>query len=148
MEMIQVKCTNDKCGKKFTKDDVATLRDSGSKIDKKCPTCKKKLTWNVTDRYARKRWYGYLSQDKAMVEYLVVVIFDEFDDKRIDVEIPLLALQFTSDNLLTAHKTVNKEIEGFLMNRYKKQFDNDQQFITPAFHEETVSMKNSVSVWW
>jgi hypothetical protein len=99
-------------------------------------------------RLARKRWYGYLSQDKAMVEYLVLVIFDEFDDKRIDVEIPLLALQFTSDNLLTAHKTVNKEIEGFLMNRYKKHFDNDQQFITPAFHEETVSMKNSVSVWW
>ena len=146
--MILVKCTNDKCGKKFTEDDVATLRDSGIKIDKKCPTCKKKLTWNVTDRYARKRWYGYLSQDKSIVECLILVIFDAFDNKSIDAEIPLLALQFTSDNLLTAHKTASKEIEDYLINRYKKHFVNDQQFITPAFHKETVSVKHSVPVWW
>ena len=146
--MIQVKCTNNKCGKKFTEDDVATLRAKGTKNDKKCLACKKKLTWNITDRYSRKRWYGYLNQDKSKVEYLVLVIFDEFDNKSIDVEIPLLALQFTTDSLQSAHKNTSEAIEDFLTKSYKKHFDNDQQFITPAFHEETVSIKHSVPVWW
>jgi hypothetical protein len=108
----------------------------------------KKLTWNITDRFARKRWYGYLNQDKSTVEYLVLLIIDEFDDKSIDVEIPLLKLFFTTSNYLDAMQTATKSIDEYLMQHHKKSYDNNQQFITAAYCETTEPCKRNVPVWF
>jgi hypothetical protein len=147
--MILFKCIDNKCGKKFSEEDVDALRASGTKILKKCPACQKnKLTWNITNRFARKRWYGYPSQDKSIVEYLVLVIIDEFDDKSIDIEIPLLKLFFTTNDHLAAMQTAIKSIDEYLMQHHRKSYDNNQQFITTAYCETTEPFRHNVPVWF
>jgi hypothetical protein len=148
-KMILIKCNNKKCSKKFSKEDIETLKVDVKKIGKKCPICKaKKLTWNITEKSARKRWYGYLNADKLNIEYLVLLIIDEFDDNSIEVEIPLLQLVFSTDNMLTVHGMASKAIHDYLEQNFGKTYATDHQFVTSAFCEETDSVKYKVPVWW
>ena len=147
--MIFCKCTNKMCGKKLTEDDFKKLQAKNIKKKvKTCPVCKKKLTFNITEKSQRKRWYGYMNTNKLTVEHLVLVILDEFDDESIDVEIPCLNLFFSTNGHLSVLNIANKEIDDYLKKTYGKSYGNEQQFTTIAFCEETVPIKHQVPVWW
>jgi len=146
--MILSKCTNSRCGKKFTEQDIAVLKNEGKKISQICPYCDFKLTFNITEKLERKKWYGYLNPDKTIVEHLVLVVIDQFEDNSTEVEIPLLNLHLTESDRLSGLQSAAKAVNEYLMNQYGLSYGNDHQFVTVAFQDETDSIKNKVPVWW
>jgi DNA-directed RNA polymerase subunit RPC12/RpoP len=146
--MILSKCTSSECGKKFTELDIAGLKNEGKKISQNCPYCDSKLTSNVTEKLERKKWYGYLSPDKTIVEHLVLVVIDQFEDYSTEVEIPLLNLHLSESDRLSGLQVAAEAVSQYLMNQYGLSYKNDHQFVTVAFQDETNPVKHKVPVWW
>lgn len=146
--MILSKCSRGECGKKFTEEDIASLKNEGKKISQNCPYCDSKLTSNNTEKHERKKWYGYLSPDKRIVEHLVLVIIDQFEDYSTEVEIPLLKIHLSQSDRLSALRAAGEAIYDYLIQEYGISYENDHQFMSVAFQDETDSVKHQVPTWW
>ncbi len=152
--MMLLKCTNSECCKKLTEQDIERLKNEGKTIAKKCPDCESKLVSNITEKLERKKWYGYLSEDKTIIEHLVLVVIDQFEDGSTEVEIPLLNLHLSQSDRLSGLQAASEKINDYLTKRYlldgiyKLPYGNDRQFLTVAFQDETNPIKQQVPVWW
>jgi hypothetical protein len=146
--MITSKCTSSECGKKFTEQDIAELKREGKKFSQNCPYCDNKLTSNTTEKLERKKWYGYLNPDKTIVEHLVLVVIDQFEDYSTEVEVPLLNHHISESDRLSGLQAAAKAINDYLLKEYGLSYDNDRQFMTVAYQDETDLMRHKVPVWW
>jgi DNA-directed RNA polymerase subunit RPC12/RpoP len=146
--MILSKCTNPGCGKKFTEQDTADLKNEGKKFSQNCPYCNSKLTSNIMEKLERKKWYGYLNQNRTIVEHLVLVVTDQFEDRSTEVEIPLLNLHLSQSDRLSGLQAATEAINDYLMKEYGLSYGNDRQFVTVAFQDETDPIRQQVPVWW
>lgn len=146
--MILSKCTGSECSKKFTEQDIADLKKEGKKFSQNCPYCDSKLTSNITEKHERKKWYGYLSSDKTIVDHLILVVIDQFEDYSTEVEIPFLNLHLSESDRLSALQTATKAIDDYFVKKQGLFYGSDRQFMTVAFQEETDPIKHQVPVWW
>ena len=146
--MILLKCTNSECCKKVTEEDIEHLKNEGKKFSQNCPYCNSKLTSNIMEKLERKKWYGYLNQDRTIVEHLVLVVTDQFEDRSTEVEIPLLNLHLSQSDRLSGLQAATEAINDYLMKEYELSYGNDRQFVTVAFQDETDPIRQQVPVWW
>jgi DNA-directed RNA polymerase subunit RPC12/RpoP len=90
------KCTG--CKREFTREELEEIqlkqKASKERLRKNvCPDCHKPLKTYDENRF-QKKWYGYLSNDKRMIDHLVLVEFNYYDDDSFEVKVPLLNLTF------------------------------------------------------
>ena len=76
--MENKECKNKKCSKEV------------SWKDEKCPHCKTILKQHVTAPYNQKKWFGYLNENGDIVDHMICVKIDYYDDSSIKIESPLL----------------------------------------------------------
>jgi ssDNA-binding Zn-finger/Zn-ribbon topoisomerase 1 len=149
------KCTG--CKREFTKSELkieiqAKQKASKEKIQKNaCPDCGKQLKKYDESRF-QKKWYGYLNNDKRMIEYLFLVEFKYYIDKdnhdSFEVKVPLLNFTFETEDFSEAINIPDENISIYLKNKYEKTYDSEHKFLTAAFKEETISKKLNVTAWW
>jgi hypothetical protein len=144
------KCTG--CKREFTKEELEDIK-SKQKVRKErplrdvCPDCGKHLkTWDES-RF-QKKWYGYLNDDKKMIDHLVLVEFIYYDDDSFEVKVPLLNLAFETKDFSEAINIPDENISIYLNDKYVKAYDSQHKFLTQAFIEETISEKQNVTAWW
>jgi len=144
------KCTG--CKREFTKKELEKIRSkqkaSKEKLQKNaCPDCHKQLKTYDESRF-QKKWYGYLNNDKRMIEHLVLVEFNYYDDDSFEIKVPLLNLAFETKDFSEAINIPDENILGYLKDKYKKTYDSEDKFLTATFKGETIPQKQSVKVWW
>ena len=106
---------------------------------------------NVTEKSARKRWFGYISSDDPntkKIDYMVLVENTFYDDESAEVRIPLLNLEFEVEDRGSIIASCDEAIERYLMDTYGMQYDNEHQFVTSAFCEEEKKIVRNTDVWW
>ena len=152
--MLFKKCTG--CKREFTKTELkeiqAKQKESKEKWKKNaCPDCEKPLKTYDESRF-QKKGYGYLSNDKRMIDYLVLVEFKYYIDKDKDdsfeVKVPLLNLAFETKDFSEAINMPDENIAIYLKAKYNKLYDGEHKILTQAFIKETISEKQHVTAWW
>jgi hypothetical protein len=144
------KCTG--CKREFTKEEFEEIQ-SKQKASKErllknaCPGCHKALKTYDESRF-QKKWYGYLNNDKRMIEHLVLVEFNYYDDDSFEVKVPLLNLEFETKDFSEAINVPDENISIYLKDKYEKAYDGEHKFLTVAFKKETITEKQNVTVWW
>lgn len=139
--MIQVKCTNDKCH--F----VVTREKAPSTIKyRKCPLCKTLLINNILDPIERKQWHCFLSQDRQIVEYAILVVIDSFSDGSNEVEIPHLNLKFKEQDKLRCINNASREISRLLQMECQNTYDIDHCVLTTAYQNEDESFRRNIPI--
>jgi hypothetical protein len=144
------KCTG--CKREFTREELEEMQAKQKKSKEKllknaCPVCRKPLKTYDESRF-QKKWYGYLSNDKKMIDHLVLVEFIYFDDDSFEVKVPLLNLTFETKDFAEAISTPDKNILIYLKDKYEKSYDGEHKFLTIAFKKETISEEQNVPAWW
>jgi hypothetical protein len=145
------KCTG--CKHEFTKEELeekirSKRKGSKEKLQKNaCPDCHKQLRTYDESRF-QKKWYGYLSNDKRMIDHLILVEFNYYDDDSFEVKVPLLNLVFETEDFSEAINIPDENISIYLKDKYKKAYDGEHKILTQAFIEETISEKKNVAIWW
>ena len=148
--MVFKKCIG--CKREFTKeelDEIQTQQKASKERPPKntCPDCLKPLKTYDESRF-QKKWYGYISNDKRMVEHLVLVEFYYYDDDSFEVRVPLLNLAFETKDFSEAINIPDENISIYLKDKYEKVYSNEHKFLTQAYINETISEKQDVTVWW
>jgi len=148
--MLFKKCTE--CKREFTKEELEEVRSKQKKSKENlpknaCPYCSAPLKTYDESKF-HKKWYGYLSDDKSMIEHLVLVEFKYYDDNSCEVKIPLLDLAFETKNFSEMINIANVDIVAYLRDKYKKVYDGKHIFLTVAWKEEITHEKQNVAVWW
>jgi len=144
------KCTG--CKREFAKEELEKIQSkqkaSKEKLLKKtCPDCQELLKTYDESRY-QKKWYGYLNNNKKIVDHLVLVEFKYYDDDSYEVKIPLLNLAFETKDFAEAINIPDDNISIFLKDKYEKTYDSEHKFLTAAFKKETIAEKQNVTAWW
>lgn len=148
--MILKKCTGCKC--EFTKEELEELQ-SKQKISKErllknsCPHCRKPLKAFDESKF-QKKWYGYLNNDKMIIEHLILVEFSYYDDGSFEVKVPLLNLTVETKDFSEAINIPDEDISIYLKDKYEKAYDGEHKFFTQAFIKETVTEKRNIMPWW
>ena len=83
-----------------------------------------------------------------MIDHLVLVEFNYYDDDSFEVKVPLLNLEFETKDFSEAINIPDENILSYLKDKYKKAYDNEHKFLTAAYKGETIPQKQSVKVWW
>jgi hypothetical protein len=148
--MVFKKCIG--CKREYTKkefDEIKTQQRKSKKRPSKnaCPDCSNPLKTYDEFRF-NKKWYGYISNDKRMVEHLVLVEFHYYDDCSFEIKVPLLNLAFETKDFLHAINNADKNISIYLKEQYEKVYNNEHKFLTQAYINETIPEKQDVLVWW
>lgn len=144
------KCTE--CKRVFTKEELedmlSKLKVSKEKVRKNtCPDCRRPLkTWDES-RF-QKKWYGYLSGDKNVVDHLILVEFNYYDDGSFEVKVPLLDFFIDTKDFSQAFDHPEKEISAYLRDKYNVQYDSEHKFFTQAFIGETTVIRQNVPSWF
>jgi len=144
------KCTG--CKREFTKEELEEIQ-SKQKASKErllknaCPDCRKPLK-TYDERRFQKKWYGYLNNDKRMIEHLVLVEFEYYDDDSFEVKVPLLNLAFETEDFSAAINIPDENISIHLKDKYEKVYNGEYKFLTVAFKKEIITEKQNVPVWW
>jgi len=144
------KCTG--CKREFTKKELEDIKSkekaSKEKLQKNaCPDCHKPLKTYDGSRF-QKKWYGYLNNDKRMIDHLVLVEFKYYDDDSFEVKVPLLNLAFETKDFSEAINIPDENISIYLKDKYNKAYDGEHKFLTQAFIKETITEKQNVTAWW
>ena len=148
--MLFKKCTE--CKREFTKEELEEIQ-SKQKASKErllknaCPVCRKLLKTYDESRF-QKKWYGYLSNDKKMIDHLVLVEFNYYDDDSFEVKVPLLNLAFETKDFSKAINIPDENISIYLKGKYETAYDSEHKILTQAFIKETTSEKQNVTAWW
>ena len=148
--MLFKKCTE--CKREFTKEELEEIQ-SKQKASKEgllkniCPDCRKPLKTYDEGRF-QKKWYGYLNNDKRMIDHLVLVEFNYYDDDSFEVKVPLLNLGFETKDFSEAINIPDENISIYLKDKYEKAYDSEHKILTQAFIKETTSEKKNVTAWW
>ena len=148
--MLFKKCTG--CKREFTKEELEEIQ-SKQKTSKEilmkntCPDCHNPLKTYDESRF-QKKWYGYLNNDKRMIEHLVLVEFKYYDDDSFEVKVPLLNLAFETKDFFEALNLPDEKISTYLKDKYEKAYDGEHKFLTVAFQKETITAKQNVTAWW
>ena len=148
--MLFKKCTG--CKREFTKKELEDIKSkekaSKEKLQKNaCPDCHKPLKTYDESRF-QKKWYGYLNNDKRMIDHLVLVEFKYYDDDSFEVKVPLLNLAFETKDFSEAINIPDENISIYLKDKYNKAYDGEHKFLTQAFIKETITEKQNVTAWW
>jgi len=148
--MLFKKCT--KCKREFTKDELEEIQSKQKKskeslLKNVCPGCRAPLKTYDESRFQNK-WYGYLSNDKRMIDHLVLVEFKYYDDGSLEVKVPLLSLAFETKDFSEAINIPDENISTYLKDKHEKAYDGEHKFLTVAFKKETIAEKQNVPVWW
>ena len=152
--MLFKKCTG--CKREFTREELEELQSKlkilKAKLPKNaCPNCRKQLKTYDESRF-QKKWYGYLDNDKKMIDHLVLVEFKYYIDKdkndSFEVNVPLLNLAFETKDFSEAINIPDENISIYLKDKYEKIYDREHKFLTQAFIKETIAEKQNVTVWW
>ena len=148
--MLFKKCTG--CKREFTKKELEDIKSkekaSKEKLQKNaCPDCHKPLKTYDESRFQIK-WYGYLNNDKRMIDHLVLVEFKYYDDDSFEVKVPLLNLAFETKDFSEAINIPDENISIYLKDKYNKAYDGEHKFLTQAFIKETITEKQNVTAWW
>ena len=148
--MVFKKCTG--CKREFTKAELDDMQAQQKKSKEKpskntCPVCHKPLKTYNESKF-QKKWFGYLSIDKKMVEHLVLVEFHYYNNDSFEVKVPLLNLAFETKNFSEAINTPDENISIYLSDKYHKAYGTEHKFLTQAYINETISEKRDVAVWW
>ena len=144
--MILKKCR--KCKQKFR--NAQELEQLEKAVGKKnvC-TCGSKLITNVTEKSERKKWFGYINPtNMKRIDYMVLIESNFYDDGSIEVTIPLLKLEFETTDRSSMISNSGDHIERHVMDTYGARYDNEHQFITPAYCEEENKILRNTDVWW
>ncbi|MCX5847746.1 MAG: hypothetical protein NTW12_15555 [Deltaproteobacteria bacterium] len=147
--MVFKKCTG--CKREYEKDELEEIQSKQKSSKEKllknaCPCCHKPLKTYDESRF-QKKWYGYLSNDKKMIDHLVLVEFKYYDDDSFDVKVPLLNLEFETKDFSEAINIPDKNISIYLKDKYEKTYDGEHKFLTVAFKKETITEKQNITVW-
>ena len=148
--MLFKKCTG--CKREFTKEELEKIRSKQKapkeKLQKNaCPDCHKQLKTYDESRF-QKKWYAYLNNNKRMIDHLVLVEFDYYDDDSFEVKVPLLNLAFETEDFSAAINIPDENISIYLKDKYEKAYNSEHKFLTIAFKKETIPEKQNVPVWW
>lgn len=144
--MILRKCP--RCKQRFrNKQELEQLEnDVGKKNQCKCGS---KLAANITKEGERKRWFGYISTSNVRkIDYVVLVENIYYDDESVDVRIPLLNLEFETEDRGLVISRCDEYIEQYLIDTYSKKYDKEHQFVTAAYCEEEKKIVRNTDVWW
>jgi hypothetical protein len=144
------KCTG--CKREFTREELEAIlskqKASKEKLPKNaCPDCRAPLKTYDESRF-QKKWYAYLNNNKRMIDHLVLVEFDYYDDDSFEVKVPLLNLAFETKDFSKAINIPDENISTYLKDKYKKTYDSEHKFLTQAFIKETITEKQNVTAWW
>lgn len=144
--MILKKCL--KCKQKFVnRQELEQLEKMVGKKD--ICRCGSKLITNVTEKAERKRWFGYISMENIrQIDYMILVENDYFGDGSVEIRIPLLNLEFELRNVGSMISDCAEHIERYIMDTYGARYDNEHQFITPAYCEEKRKIIQNTDAWW
>jgi len=97
------KCTG--CKREFTKEELEEIQSKQKALKEKlkntCPGCRKPLKTYDESRF-QKKWYGYLNNVDRMIDHLVLVEFNYYDDDSFEVKVPLLILEFETKDFFEA----------------------------------------------
>ena len=148
--MLFKKCTG--CKREFTREELEEIQSKQAALKEKllknvCPSCRKLLKTYDESRF-QKKWYGYLSNDKRMIDHLVLVEFNYYDDDSFEVKVPLLNLAFETKDFSEAINIPDDNISIYLKDKYEKAYDGEHKILTQAFIKETTSEKQNVTAWW
>ncbi len=152
--MLFKKCSE--CKREYTKAELKEIQTkqkaSKEKLPKNaCPYCRKPLMTYDESRF-QKKWYGYLNNDKKIIENLVLVEFryyiDQYNNDFFEVKIPLLKYSFETKDFSEAINIPDVNISTYLKDKYERTYDGEHKFLTAAFKEETITEKENVTVWW
>ena len=130
--MLFKKCTG--CKREFTKEELEAIRLKQKALKEKklkntCPDCRKPLKTHDESRF-QKKWYGYLNNDEKMIDHLVLVEFNYYDDDSFEVKVPLLNLEFETKDFSEAINIPDEKISIYLNDKYKKAYDSEHKFLT------------------
>ena len=148
--MVFKKCTG--CKREFSKAELDEMQARQKKSKERpskntCPDCHQPLKKYDESRF-QKKWYGYISIDKRMVEHLVLVEFHYYDDNSFEVKVPLLTLAFETKDFSEAINIPDENISIYLKDKYHSAYINEHKFLTQAYIKETIFEKRDVVVWW
>lgn len=148
--MLFKKCTG--CKREFTKEELEEIQSKQKasrerRLKNACPDCGEPLKTYDESRF-QKKWYGYLNNDKRMIDHLVLVEFNYYDDDSFEVKVPLLNLAFETKDFSEAIDVPDENISIYLKDKYKKAYDGEHKIVTQAFIKETISEKQNITVWW
>jgi hypothetical protein len=148
--MLFKKCTE--CKREFTREELEEIQ-SKQKTSKErplknsCPVCRKPLKTYDESRL-QKKWFGYLNNDKRMIDHLVLVEFNYYDDDSFEVKVPLLNVGFETKDFSEAINVADENISIYLKDKYEKTYDSEHKILTQAFIKETTAEKQNVTAWW
>lgn len=152
--MLFKKCTG--CKREFTKNELEDIKTKENKSKAKrnkddCPVCCKPLKTYDDSRF-QKKWYGYLNNDKKMIDYSILVEFKYYIDKdksdSFEVKVPLLNFVFETKDFSEAINIPDENISIYLKDKYKKEYDGVHKFLTQAFIKEIIPEKQNITAWW
>ena len=152
--MLFKKCTG--CKREFSREELEEIQSKQKASREKplknaCPVCRKPLKTYDESRF-QKKWYGYLNNDKRVIDHLVLVEFkyyiDENKNDSFEVKIPLLNLAFETKDFTEAINIPDENISIYLKDKYEKAYDSEHKFLTAAFKKETITEKQNVTAWW
>jgi len=148
------KCTG--CKREFTKEELEDIKSkqkaSKEKLPKNaCPVCRKPLKTYDENRF-QKKWYGYLNNDKKIIDHLVLIEFKYYIDTdkndSFEVNVPLLNFTLETKDFSEAINIPDENISIYLKDKYEKAYDSEHKILTQAFIKETISEKQNVTAWW
>jgi hypothetical protein len=146
------------CCRKYTKEEIDEILDEESektetKKKKKdltsCKACHGKLVKNVADIYNRHRWFGYMNSERTIIDYLVLVVIDEYDDGSYEFCIPTLGFVIEGNDFTAMRLDADDRIKQFLRDVYTAgPYDAENSFITIAYCKETEGIRRNVKPWF
>jgi hypothetical protein len=144
------KCTG--CKREFAREELqatlSKLKASKEKpLKKACPDCRSPLKTYDESRF-HKKWYMYLNNDKSMIDHLILVEFNYYDDDSFEVKVPLLNMAFETKDFLEAINIPDENILIYLKDNYNTEYDSEHKVLTQAFIKETNPEKQNVKTWW
>ena len=118
--MLFKKCTG--CKREFTREELEAIlsKQKASKeklLKNACPDCRVPLKTYDESRF-HKKWYAYLNNDKRMIDHLILVEFNYYDDDSFEVKVPLLNLAFETKDFLEAINIPDENISIYLKDKY------------------------------
>lgn len=152
--MLFKKCTG--CKREFTKEELEKLKLKQKAAKEKpkknaCPDCQKPLKTFDESRF-EKKWYGYLNNNKRIVEHLVLVEFQyyihEDNHDSFEVKVPLINFTLETENFSEAINIPDEKISTYLKDKNRKEYDNEHKFLTQAFIKENSTEKQNITAWW
>jgi hypothetical protein len=145
------------CGRKYTKEEIDKILAEEEKVEAKkkkkdltsCKVCRGKLIKNIADIYNRHKWFGYMNSEKTSIDFLVLVVTDEYDDGSFEFYIPILDSFYEGNDFTAMRIDADGRIKQFLRDVHSAgPYDTKNSFITIAYCKETEDIKRNVKPWF